>query len=123
MGTPDGTTADPDTRPQAWDAAWAEALSRLELDVARTERLLADAHLPSSTALAGGLRAAAWRPPTGLGPLPAALETRARALLDRQADLTDRLAGQLARARRQLAATHTLDLRPARGPVYLDLEG
>ena len=66
----------------------------------------------------------AWRPPAGLGPLPAHLETRARDLLQNQRTLV----GQL-QAARKVTAQHLSAVRsvpPARSTaasVYLDVAG
>ncbi len=108
------------TRDQgAWDRAWADALTDLEMDLALAERLLDHAHLLAPAEVA---RVAAWRPPTGLGPLPASLLVRAQALLDRQLDVARRTAEAAALSRRQLAVTEALHARPAAVPVYLDIE-
>ena len=67
--------------------------------------------------------AAAWHPRADLGPLPAALEVRARALLDRQLDTARRTAEAITRSRRQLAATRALQAPAGRAAaVYVDDE-
>lgn len=116
MGTSGTVTASADL----WVAAWAEALDELELDLHSAEAQLRDAHLVGVDEVA---RAAAWHPRTDLGPLPAALEVRARALLERQLDTARRTAEAITRSRRQIAATRTLQGRPAdSAAVYVDAQ-
>jgi uncharacterized protein (DUF2236 family) len=104
----------------AFQETWERALADLELEVEHAEELLRVAHLPTPHEVA---ERAAWRPPVGLGPLPAPLLDRARTLHARQLDVARRLAEQAAVSRRHLAATAALRARPAATPVYLDLEG
>ncbi|WP_159793710.1 hypothetical protein [Puerhibacterium puerhi] len=106
--------------PNAWDAAWVDALDQLDLDLAAAEQMLAAAHLPPVAAVA---RAQAWRPPAGIGPLPASLEQRARELLDRQLAVAQRLAEAAAQARRQRVAAEAMRTRSADAPVFLDTQG
>lgn len=104
-----------------FEEPWREALAALELDVATAERLLAADHLPDAAALAA---ARSWRAPE-LGPLPASLETRARAVLARQLEVADRLAAQAVRSRRQLAVADqvaTSAVATERPPVYVDAD-
>ena len=103
----------------AWVAAWSGALDALELDVDAADALLRSAHLASVNEVA---KAAAWHPPLDLGPLPASLEVRARALLGRQLDTAHRTGQAVVVSRRQLAATRLLSHRPAEVAVYLDDE-
>ena len=104
----------------AWDAAWSTALTELELDVAKAEALLRADHVPAKGPAA---TVAQWRPPVGLGPLPASLMTRAQALLDRQLDVGRRIAEAANLSRRQAAAAEGMRSRPPAVPVYLDTEG
>ncbi len=62
-----------------------------------------------------------WSPPTHLGPMPATLADRARALLDRQLEVSRRLAEAAALSRRQLRAASMLRQRAESAPVYLDV--
>lgn len=101
-----------------WDGRWEQALHELELDVAAAERLLAAAHLPDVEEVT----ARRWRPPAGLGPLPAPLRERAQALLDHQLDLARRTAEAMTLARRQLAAADALRTRPSAVPVFVDTQ-
>ena len=103
----------------AWVAAWSGALDALELDVDSADELLRTAHLTSVDDVA---RAAAWHPPLDLGPLPASLEVRARALLGRQLEAARRAGEAIVVSRRQLAATRLLSNRSTESAVYFDDE-
>lgn len=111
-----GPPADDDV---AWVAAWADALDALELDVDTADELLRTAHLTSVHDVAV---ASAWHPRSDLGPLPASLEVRARALLDRQLETSRRMGLAMVVSRRQLAATRALSLRSPEAAVYFDDE-
>lgn len=105
-----------DAQPDAWYAAWSGALAELELDVDAAEAMIAQAHLGQLSP------APVWVPPTGLGPMPAALVDRAQALLDRHVDVAQRLAEAANLSRRhQRAAQIVRDASssPA-SPVYVD---
>ncbi len=104
----------------SFDAAWVEALTSLEMDVATAEAMLDSDHLPSVEAVA---RLSAWQPPTGLGPLPASLLDRARALADRQRSAAEAITRAMIANRRHLAALSEMSARPPSQPVYLDMEG
>ncbi|WP_051640409.1 hypothetical protein [Cellulomonas sp. URHE0023] len=103
----------------AWVAAWSDALDALELDVDAADERLRTAHLASVEEVA---LASAWHPPVGLGPLPASLEVRARAVLGRQLETAHRLSQTIVVSRRQLAATRALSLRDTESAVYFDDE-
>lgn len=103
-----------------WDVAWLQALEALEVDVATAERTLAVNHLPSVDEIAV---LAAWQVPAGLGPLPAALVDRARALLDRQLVAATAIGRAMTMNRRHLAAIGAMNPVPASRPVYVDVEG
>jgi hypothetical protein len=100
-----------------WDTAWAGALDEMEIAVREAQALLTDAHRPAPVA------GAAWTPPAGIGPLPASLEERARAVLERQLAVAEALAAAMVRSRRQLRALATLAPAPAHPPVYVDVDG
>lgn len=106
-----------ETATESWDHAWASALDELELAVADAERQLADAHRAAPVA------AAPWRPPAGLGPMPASLEARARALLGRQLETARSLAAAATRSRRQLRISDAMSPPTPHPPVYVDLDG
>ncbi len=98
----------------AWDAAWEAALGELELDVAAAEAMLTLDHI------ADAQPQSPWAPPVGLGPLPAPLVDRARALLDRQIEVGRRLAEAAELSRRHSRAAQALRQVPPSVPVYLD---
>jgi hypothetical protein len=59
----------------------------------------------------------------GLGPLPASLQVRAEALLDRQISVGRRIAEAANLSRRQAVAAEGMRSRPPAVPVYIDTEG
>ncbi len=96
-----------------WQAAWEAALTALELDVDEAERMLDHEHVPTATD--------PWTAPTGLGPLPAPLADRARALLVRQSEVSRRVAEAAILARRHSAVAQAMRAKPPAVPVYIDL--
>lgn len=114
------TSAPAPSSDDTFRTCWDQALADLELEVQHAEELLRVAHLPAPQDVA---QRAAWRPPADLGPLPASLVERARALHARQVDVARRLAEQAAVSRRHLAAADVLRARPPATPVYVDVEG
>lgn len=102
------------TEVATWDAAWAAALTELELDVATAEQMLVLGHIADHPPRDP------WAPPVGLGPLPAALVERATALLDRQLELATRLAEAADLSRRHSRAAQALRSQPPAVPVYVD---
>lgn len=101
----------------AWEGAWVAALDDMEIAVREAEALLTDAHRPAPVV------AAPWTPPEGLGPLPATLEERARALLERQLTVAHALSVAMASGRRHRRALASLTPASAHPPVYVDLDG
>jgi len=100
-----------------WEGAWLAALDELEVAVADAERMLADAHREPPVV------PAPWAPPSGLGPLPASLEARARSLLAQQLLAAQALAAAAVRSRRQLRVHEAMATAPAPVPVYVDVDG
>ena len=103
----------------AWDAAWAAALERAELDAAEVEAMLARLraepdHAPDVPA--------PWSPPPRLGPLPASMAVRAQAVLKRHQRLADELNVAITENRRHRRALASLRPREAAAPVYIDTE-
>jgi hypothetical protein len=99
-----------------WTSAWTEALDRLELDVAETERLLAGRRTSSAEA-----QAARWVAPTDLGPIPESLQERAIRLHGRQIETAHRLALALGATRRESDLAHRLSRSgPRHSPLYVD---
>ncbi len=99
-----------------WDVAWLTALDELELAADEAERLLASTHPPAA-------EVPRWTPPTGLGPLPLALRTRAETLLARHIDVARRTAAAAAMSRREAAVVQQITAKAPALPVYLDAEG
>jgi hypothetical protein len=100
-----------------WHAAWDVALRAVELDVDEAERLIArmhdgeDAGVPSPVG--------DWIAPALLGPLPVEFAERARTLLRRQADVSERLAEAMVSARSQTRGLSKFD-EAERAPVFVD---
>lgn len=103
------------TAPDAFRARWEAALTELELDVAETEAMLSGDRVAPP--------AAPWTPPSDLGPLPEPLRARAELLLERQAEVAQRLGEALVLSRRQARLTEVLRAGGPRRPVYLDAAG
>ncbi|MFV0632971.1 hypothetical protein [Demequina sp.] len=115
------------TAPSPWRAAWEQALSDLEMDVAVAEAMLASHHGTHDSAPDGvhdgapdGSRKQPWSPPQGIGLIPADLDVRARALLERQTRVCRELAAAARLSRRHDKAIAALDLGGPRAPVYVD---
>jgi hypothetical protein len=110
-------------RTERTHAAWRAALDELEALVAE-----ADASLPTtadgSTDPAVPAAPRHWTPPTGLGPLPQELSTRASSLVERQRRVLGRLEAARAAVLQHLGAVRTVEAshEPSR-PVYLDATG
>jgi hypothetical protein len=98
---------------QDWVRAWEAALEALEVDLGLAEQMLAlrDAALDPPDP---------WQPPVGLGPLPAELADRARALLERQLETARRMGEAAALARRHARAAQGMRARGESAPVYVD---
>lgn len=100
-----------------WETAWSDALTTLELDIARAESLLA------SPEPARALEAAPdWIAPVLAGPLPERLRARAEAIAARQLRVAEELSRAIATARRELRLAeriqdHALDRSR---PAFLD---
>ncbi|WP_299036293.1 hypothetical protein [uncultured Pseudokineococcus sp.] len=108
---------------QAFHERWEAALADLELEVEAAEDLLARLHHDAETPPAAPRRP--WAPPTGLGPLPAPLADRARALAERQTRTAEALGRAIVLNRRQARAVDALtdarqDRRDAQA-LYLDV--
>lgn len=94
---------------------WEQALTELELDLAETEAMLNGDHL--------AVPASPWQPPADLGPLPEPLRARAQLLVERQAEVAERLSEALVLSRRQARLNESLKASGPRRPVYLDTSG
>jgi hypothetical protein len=106
-----------------WDAAWADALNALELDVSRAEALLA-----SGQSVVGEIPLIAeparpdWVAPELAGPLPVRLRARAEAIAARQLRVAEDLSRAISAARQELRLAdriqaHALDRST---PAFLD---
>lgn len=95
--------------------AWIAALDALELEIAATRTVLAECRhgreLPE---------VAPWSSPTGLGPLPSDLQSRADGILTRQLALASALTSAMVRTSRHAAVVRRLTGRGPDGPAYLD---
>ena len=103
----------PEPQPE-WDDAWSRALAALEMDVAEAESMLAIDRIFEEKARDP------WTPPVGLGPLPAHLTERARALLGRQLQVSRELTAAARNSRRHDRAVSHLQVTQPSPPVYLD---
>jgi|1185.fasta_scaffold667323_1 hypothetical protein len=94
---------------------WETALDRLELDVLRAERKLGDPDAPELES---------WDEPELVGPMPADLVERARAILARQRAVRERMAVTVQGLRRHHEFATRVDRATARAgrPVYLDVD-
>jgi len=91
---------------QAFHERWEAALADLELEVEAAEDLLVRLHHEAETPPAPPRRP--WAPPVGLGPLPAPLVDRARALAERQTRTAEALGRAIVLNRRQARAVDAL---------------
>lgn len=101
-----------------WRLAWDSALKAVELDVLDAERLISDMHhgfeeLPEIPVTKD------WVAPALLGQVPSEFADRARALLQRQLDVTERLEEAMVYARSQRRVLGKFD-EPERRPVFVD---
>ena len=104
-----------------WEAAWADALAVLEVDVARAESLLA-AHRDGVFAAELNVPGQTWVAPVLAGPLPESLRARAQAVLDRQLRAAEELARSVATARRDLLLAQRMSGRSLErtSPAFID---
>ncbi|WP_432486127.1 hypothetical protein [Kineococcus esterisolvens] len=101
-----------------WRDAWRSALRAVELDVDAAEDLIDRLHHEDDD-VPEQAPAGDWIAPGLLGPVPAEFADRARALLRRQADVTERLAEAMVQIRSQRRGLAKLD-RAERAPVFID---
>jgi hypothetical protein len=99
-----------------WRDAWTAALDELEMDVAETEAMLADARRLAETP-----EADPWQPPQDLGALPLELKPRADEILTRQLAAAQEIARRLTATKAQQNMTGRIETGEAvKRPVYLD---
>ncbi|PPK94502.1 hypothetical protein CLV92_1074 [Kineococcus xinjiangensis] len=113
------TAAPQRTQEPGWRDAWSSALHAVELDVEAAEDLLARLHAGVDTDVAEVPVPQDWIEPSMLAPLPADFAERARRLLQRQMDVSERLAEAMVQARSQRRAMAKLEQAEHR-PVYFD---
>jgi hypothetical protein len=101
---------------------WEDVLDLLEAEVAALGSQLSGIPLGGEPAALTRV-AAAWTPPSALGPLPTHLADRARALEAAQARTSLQLQEMRATAAQHLAALRAVPSPPRPAPVYLDVEG
>ena len=104
-------------------AAWRAALDELEALVAEAD-VSPSAGGPATAAGPTSTSTPRWTPPTGLGPLPQELATRASSLAERQGRVLERLEAARAAVLQHLGAVRSVEAshEPSR-PVYLDATG
>lgn len=100
-----------------WRAAWDSALRAVELDVDEAERLALAMHTGQEPPELATPRD--WVEPALLGAVPHEFADRARALLRRQVEVSERLAEAMVQARSQTRALGKFD-RAERPPVFVD---
>jgi len=107
------------------DSAWDSFLTRLEHELAEMlAESTEDANLNSPGSNSAVPVGQVWTPPSGLGPLPAHLEVRARALLSATSNVRATLALRHFDVGRHLAAVQSVpSAASSRPPVYLDVAG
>jgi hypothetical protein len=106
--------------PQAWDAAWTQALEVLELDVTAAENLLAANRIGAPTTLTPS--GEGWHAPFLEGPLPSNLRARSAAVLARQLRVSEELAHSMALNRRELRLAQRMDSGASNNatPAFID---
>ncbi|GAB2677827.1 hypothetical protein [Thalassiella azotivora] len=104
-----------------WHEAWSRALHGMELDVVQAEALLTAVHAGADLPSPDEVSRRRWSPPTGLGPLPIALQDRAAALLARQQEVGRRLAEAAHTNRQHQRAAVAHREAPPAVPVYVDV--
>ena len=111
--------------PTSADTAWHAELLRMESHLSAAEGLLlSDTAEASRESFEEYLQSPPWTPTPALGPLPEALAARARALLERQQELSARIAAAMELNTRQRGFAHRVQEATATRPrpVYLDVQ-
>jgi hypothetical protein len=105
---------------QNWDAAWADALETLELDVEQAESLLAASRTGTMAEIP--LPRDGWTRPALEGPMPGNLRARAEAVLARQLRVSEELARGMASTHRELQLAQRMDsgATDRSVPAYID---
>jgi len=101
---------------EQWRGAWTAALDELEMDVAATEAMLADARR-----MAEAPAADPWQPRPDLGTLPSELRPRVDEIITRQLRAAEEISRRLTATRLQQAATSRIETgERIKRPIYLD---
>lgn len=124
-----GMDAPPAATARARERAWRDMLDLFESDAADPDAADPDAASDAGSdaaepaALAEAAPVEPWLPPRDLGPLPASLADRARAVLAMQAARAARLRADLTTVRAHLDALARIPAEGAETAVYLDRNG
>ena len=102
-----------------WRRAWGEVLQDIEGDIVTAEELLRNLHDGEADVPPEFQASQDWVEPSLQGPVPLEFAQRARRLLERQLDVSERLAEALVQVRAQRRALGKMD-RPERLPVFFD---
>ncbi|GAB3216268.1 hypothetical protein GCM10027586_07730 [Kineococcus gypseus] len=103
-----------------WRDAWSAALADVEVDVEAAEDLLTRLHDGEEELPEELLDPRDWVAPSLQGPLPMEFSDRARRLLQRHLEVSERLAEALIQVRAQRRALGRMDERAERPPVFFD---
>lgn len=98
----------------AFHDRWVAVLAEMELSVDEAEAGLRASEPPA---------ARPWTPPSGLGPMPRSLRTRAEVLVARQTEVARRITEAASMGRRQARAMRSMRATGPAVPVYVDTAG
>ncbi|ABS03115.1 hypothetical protein [Kineococcus radiotolerans] len=102
-----------------WRDAWGAALADVEVDVTTAEELLARLHAGGEDVPEELLTPQDWIAPSLQGAIPMEFSDRARRLLQRHLEVSERLAEALVQVRAQRRALGKME-RAERRPVFFD---
>ena len=108
-----------DSAAEEWRGAWSAALEAVEMDVQAAEELISRLHQDAQDEELPVAAAQDWIAPSLLGPVPLEFADRARRLLRRQLEVSERLAEAMVQLRSHRRALGKMD-RAERPPVYYD---
>ncbi|MBB2899676.1 hypothetical protein FHR75_000464 [Kineococcus radiotolerans] len=106
-------------RGDRWRDAWSSALADVEVGVTAAEDLLTRLHRGDEDVPAELFDLQDWVAPSLLGPVPMEFGARARRLLERQLEVSERLAEALVQIRTQRRALGKMEAA-GRPPVFFD---
>ena len=119
MSAPGARTSGPARREPGWQESWGAALQAVEVGVAEAEELLRRVREVEPTADEPPVELTDWVAPSLQGPVPLEFADRARRLLQRHLDVSERLAEAMAQLRSQRRVMSKIDQAEVR-PVYYD---